>query len=109
MRIRAADIVDRSLNMDCENQEKDKDGNPMPGFNNGTNNSECMYLLYFSTHNKSFSLSFQELTYVVLCCRYSDYRLHTGPVPAHRRLGVSARHVLLLRLGTGGLHHLHGR
>ncbi|TNN71340.1 Signal peptide peptidase-like 3 [Liparis tanakae] len=29
----------RSLNMDCENQEKDKDGNPMPGFNNGTNNS----------------------------------------------------------------------
>ena len=33
----------RSLNMDCENQEKDKDGNPTaPGtFNNGgTNNSE---------------------------------------------------------------------
>ncbi|KAM6986956.1 signal peptide peptidase-like 3 isoform 1-T1 [Aplochiton taeniatus] len=32
----------RSLNMDCENQEKDKDGNPLPpGFNNGnTNNSE---------------------------------------------------------------------
>ncbi|XP_013984025.2 signal peptide peptidase-like 3 isoform X1 [Salmo salar] len=33
----------RSLNMDCENQEKDKDGNPVPNgtFNNGnTNNSE---------------------------------------------------------------------
>ncbi|MEQ2273461.1 Signal peptide peptidase-like 3, partial [Xenotaenia resolanae] len=31
-----------SLNMDCENQEKDKDGNPIPtgSFNNGnTNNS----------------------------------------------------------------------
>lgn len=35
----------RSLNMDCENQEKDKDGNPTTtgAFNNGsTNNSECI-------------------------------------------------------------------
>lgn len=34
----------RSLNMDCENQEKDKDGNVLPpgAFNSGsTNNSEC--------------------------------------------------------------------
>lgn len=34
----------RSLNMDCENQEKDKDGNPTTtgAFNNSnTNNSEC--------------------------------------------------------------------
>ncbi|KAF3848981.1 hypothetical protein F7725_015478 [Dissostichus mawsoni] len=30
----------RSLNMDCENQEKDKDGNPLPGsFNNSNSNS----------------------------------------------------------------------
>lgn len=45
----------------------------------------------------------------LLFCRYSDHRLHTGPVPAHRSLRVSASHVLLLRLGTGGLHHLHCR
>lgn len=33
----------RSLNMDCENQEKDKDGNPTTtgAFNNGNTNSEC--------------------------------------------------------------------
>uniref|UniRef100_A0A8C7LB58 Signal peptide peptidase 3 n=1 Tax=Oncorhynchus kisutch TaxID=8019 RepID=A0A8C7LB58_ONCKI len=47
----------RSLNMDCENQEKDKDGNPVPNgaFNNGnTNNSE--------SHIFAFSLVH------VLCC-----------------------------------------
>lgn len=37
----------RSLNMDCENQEKDKDGNATTtgSFNNSnTNNSECLKL-----------------------------------------------------------------
>lgn len=42
-----------------------------------------------------------------VCFRYSDHRLHTGSVPSHRSLRLAPRHVLLLRLGPGGLHHLH--
>uniref|UniRef100_A0A8C7UYE5 Signal peptide peptidase 3 n=1 Tax=Oncorhynchus mykiss TaxID=8022 RepID=A0A8C7UYE5_ONCMY len=43
----------RSLNMDCENQEKDKDGNPVPNgtFNNGnTNNSESHIFAFSLVH-----------------------------------------------------------
>lgn len=55
-----------------------------------------------------FFLILLTLMFVVFC-RYSNYRLHTGPLPANRSLSVSASHVLLLWLGTGGLHHLHCR
>lgn len=42
-------------------------------------------------------------------CRYSDHRLHTGAVSSHRSLRVSARHVFLLWLCSGGVHHMHCR
>lgn len=94
--------------MDCENQEKDKDGNPTTtgAFNNSnTNNSECSSCC----DRAGQAVFFVFPANLRLSCRYSDHRLHTGAVPAHRSLGVPASHVLLLRLGTGGLHHLHRR
>lgn len=116
--------------MDCENQEKDKDGNPLTtgSFNNNnTNNSEC-YAQFIAWPEIYACIGFS-LSHLLVCCcacrqifktvmvvnnselffRYSDNRLHTGPVPANRSLCVSACHVLLLWLGTSGLHYLHCR
>lgn len=107
----------RSLNMDCENQEKDKDGNQSTtgSFNNNnTNNSKCytqyiakpeIYTCIGLSMNHSLVCCcvcghiFKAATIVnhfALFCRYSDYRLHTGPVPTNRSLCLTASHVLLL-------------
>ncbi len=53
--------------------------------------------------------SSQKLNNLLHLYRYSDHRLHTGTVLAHRSFRVSARHVFLLRLGSGGVHHMHCR
>ncbi|CAF99315.1 unnamed protein product, partial [Tetraodon nigroviridis] len=67
--------------------------------------SSWAYSLVDSSQVSTFLISILLIVYGSF--RYSDHRLHTGAVPAHRSLGLPACHVLLLRLGTGGLHHLH--
>lgn len=105
----------RSLNMDCENQEKDKDGNPTAtgSFNNSnTNNSKCQKAKAFTSPAVVWlsALMFgSSCVSDLLFSRHSDYRLDAGPVSANRSVCVSASHVLLFRFGSSGLHYLHCR